>query len=121
MSFVEWLHRKADENAHNEILAFLMIILGMTWRSIWFKVGVDHPNMPVGGLFMFSGFLFIVGFGFFGLAWIAVMVASFAMGVLFHLGRSGADTITEGRPRQRWIVPPPMPTFSDLPPPPKRY
>ena len=24
-----WLHRKAEENAHNEILAFLMIILGV--------------------------------------------------------------------------------------------
>ena len=33
---MEWLHRKADENAHNEILAFLMIIMGM--------------NMLIGGL-----------------------------------------------------------------------
>ena len=27
--FEEWLHRKVDENAHNEILAFLLIILGV--------------------------------------------------------------------------------------------
>ena len=32
----DWLHRKAEENAHNEILAFLMIILGV--------------NLLVGGL-----------------------------------------------------------------------
>jgi len=25
----DWLHRKAEEHAHNEILAFLMIILGV--------------------------------------------------------------------------------------------
>jgi hypothetical protein len=25
----DWLHRKAEENAHNEILAFLLIILGV--------------------------------------------------------------------------------------------
>ena len=25
----DWLHRKAEEDAHNEILAFLMIILGV--------------------------------------------------------------------------------------------
>ena len=29
MSFEEWLYRKAEQNAHNEILAFLMMILGM--------------------------------------------------------------------------------------------
>ena len=29
MSVVEWLHRRAEENAHNEILAFLLMILGM--------------------------------------------------------------------------------------------
>ncbi|MGD0496782.1 MAG: hypothetical protein ABSB28_12230 [Candidatus Bathyarchaeia archaeon] len=29
MSFQEWLYRKAEENAHNEILAFLMMVLGM--------------------------------------------------------------------------------------------
>ena len=29
MSFQEWLYRKAEQNAHNEILAFLMMILGM--------------------------------------------------------------------------------------------
>jgi hypothetical protein len=29
LSFGDWLHKKAEENAHNEILAFLMAILGM--------------------------------------------------------------------------------------------
>jgi uncharacterized membrane protein len=29
LSFEEWLYRKAEQNAHNEILAFLMMILGM--------------------------------------------------------------------------------------------
>ncbi|MGA2767441.1 MAG: hypothetical protein ABSF24_03905 [Candidatus Bathyarchaeia archaeon] len=29
MSFQEWLYRKAEQNAHSEILAFLMMILGM--------------------------------------------------------------------------------------------
>ena len=29
MSVEDWLHGKAEENAHNEILAFLMIILGV--------------------------------------------------------------------------------------------
>lgn len=29
MSFEDWLYRKADQNAHNEILAFLMMIMGI--------------------------------------------------------------------------------------------
>jgi membrane protein implicated in regulation of membrane protease activity len=29
LSFQEWLYRKAEQNAHSEILAFLMMILGM--------------------------------------------------------------------------------------------
>jgi hypothetical protein len=29
LSFQEWLYRKAEQNAHNEILAFLMMILGV--------------------------------------------------------------------------------------------
>ncbi|MDI6904022.1 MAG: hypothetical protein QMD13_00800 [Candidatus Bathyarchaeia archaeon] len=29
MSFRDWLHRKADEHAHNEILSFLLMILGV--------------------------------------------------------------------------------------------
>ncbi|MBS7646374.1 MAG: hypothetical protein QXK18_07260 [Candidatus Bathyarchaeia archaeon] len=36
MSMEDWMHRKAEENAHNEILAFLMTILGV--------------NLLVGGL-----------------------------------------------------------------------
>jgi uncharacterized BrkB/YihY/UPF0761 family membrane protein len=36
LSFEDWLYRKAEQNAHNEILAFLMTILGM--------------NLLVGGL-----------------------------------------------------------------------
>jgi uncharacterized membrane protein len=34
----DWLHRKAEENAHNEILAFLLMVLGM--------------NLLMGGLLM---------------------------------------------------------------------
>lgn len=29
MSFEDWLYRKAEQNAHSEILAFLMMVLGM--------------------------------------------------------------------------------------------
>jgi hypothetical protein len=29
LSYKTWLYKKADESAHNEILAFLMVILGM--------------------------------------------------------------------------------------------
>lgn len=36
LSIGDWLHRKAEENAHNEILAFLMTVLGV--------------NLVVGGL-----------------------------------------------------------------------
>lgn len=36
MSFKDWLHNRAEENAHNEILAFLTMILGI--------------NLLVGGL-----------------------------------------------------------------------
>jgi uncharacterized membrane protein len=38
MFFEDWLHRKAEENAHNEILAFLLMVLGM--------------NLLMGGLLM---------------------------------------------------------------------
>ncbi len=36
LSYEDWLNRKADESAHNEILAFLMVVLGM--------------NISIGGL-----------------------------------------------------------------------
>jgi hypothetical protein len=36
LSYTDWLHRKADESAHNEVLAFLTVILGI--------------NIAVGGL-----------------------------------------------------------------------
>ena len=29
LSVVDWLHRRSEENAHNEILAFLLMILGV--------------------------------------------------------------------------------------------
>ncbi len=29
MSYEDWLYRKLDQNAHNEILAFLMVVLGI--------------------------------------------------------------------------------------------
>jgi len=29
LSFEDWLYKKADQNVHNEILAFLMMIMGM--------------------------------------------------------------------------------------------
>jgi formate-dependent nitrite reductase membrane component NrfD len=29
----EWLHRKAEENAHNEMLAFLLIVLGVQFLT----------------------------------------------------------------------------------------
>lgn len=29
LSFENWLYRKAEQNAHNEIIAFLMMVLGM--------------------------------------------------------------------------------------------
>jgi hypothetical protein len=36
LSYTDWLHRKADESAHNEVLAFLTVVLGI--------------NLAVGGL-----------------------------------------------------------------------
>jgi len=36
LSYEDWLNRKADESAHNEILAFLVVIPGM--------------NISIGGL-----------------------------------------------------------------------
>jgi hypothetical protein len=36
LSFEDWLYRKADQNAHNEILALLMMIMGI--------------NLVIGGL-----------------------------------------------------------------------
>lgn len=38
MSYEDWLHSKRDESAHNEILALLMVVLGM--------------NLLIGGLIM---------------------------------------------------------------------
>ena len=36
MSYTDWLRRKADESAHNEVLAFLTVVLGI--------------NVAIGGL-----------------------------------------------------------------------
>jgi hypothetical protein len=42
-----WLHRKAEENARNEILAFLMIILGvnlLTGGLLAIIIAAGEPN-----------------------------------------------------------------------------
>lgn len=36
MSFTDWLQRKADESSHNEIISFMIVVLGM--------------NIAIGGL-----------------------------------------------------------------------
>lgn len=48
MSFEDWLYRKAEQNAHSEILAFLMMILGMNLLMgglIVTIIVVGQPNL----------------------------------------------------------------------------
>lgn len=47
MLIEEWMHKKAEENSHNEILAFLMIILGVIFLTVGLLVAlivVGEPN-----------------------------------------------------------------------------
>jgi hypothetical protein len=79
LSLEEWMNRKAEQNAHSEILAFLMMILGMNLlvgglvvtiitvgEPIWFSFLVQPPmsrSAFLGLTLTFVGFaVIIVGF-----------------------------------------------------------
>ncbi len=94
-------------------VGIMFILIGMSWRNIYYKIGFDQPNVPVGSIFVLAGFLFIIFMGFTGLPWILISIAGFSAGVLFFLGRSGTEHIIDGRPRPRYI----FPIMPDLPPP----
>jgi len=85
-------------------VGIMFILIGMSWRSINYKIGLEEPNLPVGSLFILAGFLFIVFIGFIGIPWIMISVAGIAAGVLFLLGRSGMENIPLGRskPKPHW-------------------
>jgi hypothetical protein len=46
LSYEDWLYRKMDQNAHNEILAFLVVILGINLLL----GGLTLTSITVGGL-----------------------------------------------------------------------
>ena len=96
-------------------IGIMFILIGISWRNIYFRIGLDQPNVPVGSLFILAGVLFMVMFGFTGIPWLIISVAGFSACVLFMLARSGTENIPYGRPR---YVPYYVP-MSDLPPPPK--
>jgi hypothetical protein len=88
-------------------VGIMFILIGMSWRSINFRIGFEQPNLTVGGLFIFAGFLFIVFFGLTGIPWIMISVASFAACTLFLLGRAGTENIPAGRAKPCWNAPHP--------------
>ncbi len=96
-------------------IGIMFILIGISWRNIYFRVGLDQPNIPVGSMFILAGVLFMVMFGFIGIPWIIISVAGFSASVLFMLARSGTENIPYGRPKYipHWTP------ISDLPPPPK--
>ena len=96
-------------------IGIMFILIGISWRNIYFRVGLDQPNVPVGSMFILAGVLFMVMFGFTGIPWIIISVAGFSASVLFMLARSGTENIPYGRPKYipHWMA------ISDLPPPPK--
>ena len=96
-------------------VGIMFILIGISWRSIYLRIGLDQPNVPVGSMFVIAGVLFMVMFGFTGIPWIIISVAGFSASVLFMLARSGTENIPYGRPRYipHWTA------ISDLPPPPK--
>ena len=77
LSFEDWLYRKADQYAHNEILAFLMMVLGMvslvggliitvvmTGQLLLIPLIDQHPLSPsssVGLILTTAGFLVLSG------------------------------------------------------------
>lgn len=96
-------------------MGIMFILIGVSWRDIYFRIGLDQPNVPVGNMYIAAGFLFMVMIGFIGLPWIIISVAGFSAGTLFMLARSGTENIPYGRPRYRpyWVPPwdsPPPPT-----------
>ena len=96
-------------------VGIMFILIGISWRSIYLRIGLDQPNVPVGSMFILAGVLFMMMFGFTGLPWIIISVAGFSACVLFMLARSGTENIPHGRPRYipHWTA------ISNLPPPPK--
>ena len=99
-------------------VGIMFILIGLSWRNIYYKIGLDQPNVPVGSMFILAGFLFMVFAGFTGLPWIIISIAGFSSGVLFFLARSGTENIADGRPKYRpyWLnspefIPPPPPSI----------
>lgn len=52
MSFEDWLYRKAEQNAHSEILAFMMIVLGMNMLIGGLVVAIMVSGEPLSFLFV---------------------------------------------------------------------
>ena len=94
-------------------VGIMFILIGMSWRNIYYKIGLDQPNVSVGSMFVLAGFMFMIFMGFIGLPWIVISIAGFSAGVLFLLGRTGTESIRDGRSKWRphWV------TIPDLPPP----
>jgi uncharacterized membrane protein len=89
MFFEDWLHRKAEENAHNEILAFLLMVLGMNLLMggllMSLMVGVEltvilQPSSLPPSLTAYLGFILTV-VGFF------VMLSGFVLTVYYSRKR----------------------------------
>jgi heme/copper-type cytochrome/quinol oxidase subunit 1 len=83
----DWRHKKAEENAHNEILAFLMLVLGVNLLMGGLLVTIvvrgepssllSLPYMPLQvSPARLGSFLVIVGF--------VVLVAGFTLVVHYH-------------------------------------
>ncbi len=47
MSFEDWLYRQAEKNAHNEILAFLVILLGMNLLVGGLIIAIFTTGQPI--------------------------------------------------------------------------
>ena len=79
----------------------MFILIGISWRNIYYRIGLDQPNLPVGSMFILAGFLFMIFVGMTGLPWIIISIAGFSAGVLFLLARAGTENIPVGRPKWR--------------------
>ncbi len=107
MSFEDWQYRQAEKNAHNEILAFLVIIMGINLLATGLIITIMTTGQPV--LFPYPLPQFInlpIALGFILTdSGFAIIFAGFALSIHYDKQRSWHLTeIDKSSKRKNWKV-----------------
>lgn len=107
MSFEDWQYRQAEKNAHNEILAFLVIIMGINLLATGLIITIMTTGQPVLSPYPLPQYinlplalgLILTDSGF------AIIFAGFALSIHYDKQRSWhLNEIDKSTKRKNWKV-----------------